>query len=257
MNEVLQFENVSMNYHTKQGETVAVEDLTFSVSEGEFVAIIGPSGCGKTTMLRIIAGFEKPTTGEIRIDGRVVSSKDVFVPPEKRGIGMVFQSFNLVTRTSVIKNVLAACVPDMPFWRVLLGAFRKEDKIRALESLDKVGILDKAYMRADQLSGGQQQRVALARTLTQDPHIILADEPVAALDPVTAKQVMEDFVHINQELGISILLNIHHVELALEYADRIIGIRAGKIVYDGPSKQVDQAVLDAIYGEDTASEAAV
>ena len=123
--------------------------------------------------------------------------------------------------------------------------------------MDKVGILDKAYMRADQLSGGQQQRVALARTLTQDPHIILADEPVAALDPVTANQVMEDFVHINQELGISILLNIHHVELALEYADRIIGIRAGKIVYDGPSKQVDQAVLDAIYGEDTASEAAV
>jgi len=128
----------------------------------------------------------------------------------RRGIGMVFQSFNLVTRTSVIKNVLTACVPDMPFWRVLLGAFRKEDKIKALESLDKVGILDKAYMRADQLSGGQQQRVALARTLTQDPHIILADEPVAALDPVTAKQVMEDFVHINQELGISILLNIHH-----------------------------------------------
>ncbi len=164
---------------------------------------------------------------------------------------MVFQSFNLVTRTSVIKNVLAACVPDMPFWRVLLGAFRKEDKLKALESLDK------AYMRADQLSGGQQQRVALARTLTQDPHIILADEPVAALDPVTAKQVMEDFVHINQELGISILLNIHHVELALEYADRVIGIRAGRIVYDGPSKQVDQTVLDAIYGEDAVSEAAV
>ena len=170
---------------------------------------------------------------------------------------MVFQSFNLVTRTSVIKNVLSACVPDMPFWRVLLGAFRKEDKLKALESLDKVGILDKAYMRADQLSGGQQQRVALARTLTQNPSIILADEPVAALDPVTAKQVMQDFVRINQELGISILLNIHHVELALEYADRIIGIRAGKIVYDGPSDKVDQAVLDSIYGEDTGTEASV
>ena len=130
-------------------------------------------------------------------------------------------------------------------------------KIKALESLDKVGILDKAYMRADQLSGGQQQRVALARTLTQDPKIILADEPVAALDPVTAKQVMQDFVRINKDLGITILLNIHHVELALEYADRVIGIRAGKIVYDGPSKQVDQAVLDAIYGEDAVSEAAV
>ena len=170
-------------------------------------------------------------------------------------IGLVFQSFNLVTRTTVIKNVLSACVPDMPFWRVLLGAFRKADKIKALESLDKVGILDKAYIRADQLSGGQQQRVALARTLTQDPQIILADEPVAALDPVTAKQVMQDFVRINQEMGISILLNIHHVELALEYADRIIGIRAGKIVYDGPSANVDKAVLSAIYGDDSETEA--
>ena len=167
----------------------------------------------------------------------------------RREIGMVFQSFNLVSRTTVIRNVLSARVPEMPFWRVLLGAFRKEDKITALESLDKVGILDKAYIRADQLSGGQQQRVALARTLAQKPKIILADEPVAALDPVTAKQVMEDFVRINKEMGISILLNIHHVELAIEYADRIIGIRAGKIVYDGPSKEVDQTVLDSIYGE--------
>ena len=163
---------------------------------------------------------------------------------------MVFQSFNLVTRTTVIRNVLSACVPDMPFWRVLLGAFRKQDKLTALEALEKVGILDKAYIRVDQLSGGQQQRVALARTLAQNPKIILADEPVAALDPVTAKQVMEDFVRINQEMGISILLNIHHIELAMEYASRIIGIRAGKIVYDGPAKDVNQTVLDAIYGEE-------
>ena len=128
--------------------------------------------------------------------------------------------------------------------------------MRALESLDKVGILDKAYTRCDQLSGGQQQRVALARTLNQNPKIILADEPVASLDPITAKQVMQDFVRINQELGISILLNIHHVELALEYADRIIGIRAGKIVYDGPSANVDKDVLAAIYGEDETEERA-
>ena len=162
-----------------------------------------------------------------------------------------------MTRTTVIRNVLSACVPDMPFWRVLLGTFRKADKLKALECLEKVGILDKAYMRADQLSGGQQQRVALARTLAQDPGIILADEPVAALDPVTARQVMQDFVRVNREMGITILLNIHHVELALEYADRVIGIRAGKIVYDGPSSQVDQGVLDAIYGERDAGEASV
>ena len=140
-----------------------------------------------------------------------------------------------------------ARVPDMPFWRVFFGAFKKQDKLLALECLDKVGILDKAYIRADQLSGGQQQRVALARTLAQNPKIILADEPVAALDPVTAKQVMEDFVRINRDMNISILINIHHVELALTYANRIIGIRAGQIVFDGPSAEVTQDVLNAIY----------
>ena len=135
----------------------------------------------------------------------------------------------------------------MPFWRTLLGVYTRDEKLEALENLDKVGILDKAYTRADQLSGGQQQRVALARTLAQNPRIILADEPVAALDPVTAKQVMDDFKKVNREMNISILINIHHVELALEYADRIIGIRAGKIVYDGPSSAVTQEVLDEIY----------
>ena len=249
------FDHVSKVY---PNGTVGLDDVSLRIEDGEFVAIIGRSGAGKSTLLRAVNRMHQITSGSLTVNGTDVTGlSGKPLRKFRRGIGMVFQSFNLVTRTSVIKNVLAACVPDMPFWRVLLGAFRKENKIRALESLDKVGILDKAYMRADQLSGGQQQRVALARTLTQNPHIILADEPVAALDPVTARQVMQGFVRINQELGISILLNIHHVELALEYADRIIGIRAGKIVYDGPSKQVDQAVLDAIYGEDTASEAAV
>lgn len=160
---------------------------------------------------------------------------------------MIFQSFNLVTRTTVIRNVLTAKVPDMPFLRVLLGIYKKSERLEALEALDKVGILDKAYIRADQLSGGQQQRVALARTLAQNPQIILADEPVAALDPVTAKKVMDDFKRINQEMNITILINIHHVELALEYADRIIGIRAGKIIYDGKSSDVTDEILDQIY----------
>lgn len=249
------FDHVSKVY---PNGTIGLDDVSLRIEDGEFVAIIGRSGAGKSTLLRAVNRMHQITSGSLTVNGTDVTGlSGKPLRKFRRGIGMVFQSFNLVTRTSVIKNVLAACVPDMLFWRVLLGAFRKEDKVRALESLDKVGILDKAYMRADQLSGGQQQRVALARTLTQDPHIILADEPVAALDPVTARQVMQDFVRINQELGISILLNIHHVELALEYADRIIGIRAGKIVYDGPSKQVDQAVLDTIYGEDIASEAAV
>ena len=251
------FDHVSKVY---PNGTVGLDDVNLTVGDGEFVAIIGRSGAGKSTLLRAVNRMHRITSGTLTVNGTDVSTlSGKALRQFRRGIGMVFQSFNLVTRTTVIKNVLSACVPDMPFWRVLLGAFRKEDKLKALESLDKVGILDKAYMRADQLSGGQQQRHALllARTLTQSPHIILADEPVAALDPVTAKQVMQDFVHINQELGISILLNIHHVELALEYADRIIGIRAGKIVYDGPSARVDQAVLDAIYGEDSGTEASV
>ena len=249
------FDHVSKVY---PNGTVGLDDVNLTIQDGEFVSIIGRSGAGKSTLLRSVNRMHQISSGTLTVNGVDVSSlSGKSLRRFRRGIGMVFQSFNLVTRTTVIKNVLSACVPDMPFWRVLLGAFRKEDKIKALESLDKVGILDKAYMRADQLSGGQQQRVALARTLTQGPQIILADEPVAALDPVTAKQVMQDFVRINQEMGISILLNIHHVELALEYADRIIGIRAGRIVYDGPSANVDQTVLDAIYGDDSPAEASV
>ena len=252
---MIEFDHVSKVY---ANGTVGLDDVTLTIQDGEFVAIIGRSGAGKSTLLRTVNRMHQITSGKLTVNGTDVSAlSGKRLRKFRRGIGMVFQSFNLVTRTSVIKNVLSACVPDMPFWRVLLGAFRKEDKIKALESLEKVGILDKAYVRADQLSGGQQQRVALARTLTQDPQIILADEPVAALDPVTARQVMQDFVRINQEMGISILLNIHHVELALEYADRIIGIRSGKIVYDGPSANVDQAVLDTIYADDAPAEEAV
>ena len=250
---MIQFDHVSKVY---PNGTVGLDDVNLTIQDGEFVAIIGRSGAGKSTLLRSVNRMHRITSGTLTVNGINVSTlSGKSLRRFRRGIGMVFQSFNLVTRTTVIKNVLSACVPDMPFWRVLLGIFRREDKMKALESLDKVGILDKAYIRADQLSGGQQQRVALARTLTQDPQIILADEPVAALDPVTARQVMQDFVRINKEMGISILLNIHHVGLAIEYADRIIGIRAGHIVYDGPSKQVDQAVLNAIYGDDAETEA--
>ena len=241
------FDHVSKVY---PNGTVGLKDVNLTIQDGEFVAIIGRSGAGKSTLLRSVNRMHDVTDGTLTVEGVNVSSlKGKELRRFRRGIGMVFQSFNLVSRTTVIRNVLAARVPEMSFWRVLLGVFRKEDKITALESLDKVGILDKAYIRADQLSGGQQQRVALARTLAQNPKIILADEPVAALDPVTAKQVMEDFVRVNKEMGISILLNIHHVELAIEYADRIIGIHAGQIVYDGPSKEVNQDVLDAIYKE--------
>lgn len=242
---MIEFSNVSKVY---PNGVVGLDDVNLTIEQGEFVGIIGLSGAGKSTLLRTINRMHDITSGTLTVDGQEVKNlKGKQLRKFRRNIGMIFQSFNLVTRTTVIRNVLMAKVPEMPFCRVLLGIFKKEDKLNALEALDKVGILDKAYIRADQLSGGQQQRVALARTLAQNPKIILADEPVAALDPVTAKQVMSDFKKINQEMNITILINIHHVELALAYADRIIGIRAGKIVYDGPSADVTEDVLNMIY----------
>lgn len=228
-----------------------LNDVSLKIEQGEFVAIIGLSGAGKSTLIRSINRMHEITSGDLMVDGvEVRTLKGKSLRKFRRRIGMIFQSFNLVTRTTVIRNVLTANVPDMSFIRVLFGMFTKQQKIEALEALDKVGILDKAYIRVDQLSGGQQQRVALARTLAQNPQIILADEPVASLDPVTARQVMSDFRKINQEMNISVLINIHHVELALEYADRVIGIRSGKIVYDGPSSEVTQEVMVDIYGNE-------
>ena len=231
------------------GGVVGLKNVTLKIREGEFVAIIGLSGAGKSTLIRTINRMIDVTSGQVLVDGvDVMSLKGSVLRRFRRRIGMIFQSFNLVTRTTVVKNVLASQVPDMNFFKVLLGLYSKQQEMDALTALDRVGILEKAYTRCDQLSGGQQQRVALARTLNQNPSIILADEPVAALDPVTARQVMSDFKQINQDLNIAILLNIHHVDLALDYADRVIGIRAGEIVYDGPSGAVTQEILDEIYG---------
>ena len=217
----------------------ALRHINLTIDQGEFVAIIGLSGAGKSTLIRTINRMHDITQGTLTVDGTdVMSLHGKSLRKFRRKIGMIFQSFNLITRTTVIKNVLTAFVPDLPWWRATLGIFTKEEKMKALEALDQMGILDKAFVRADQLSGGQQQRVALARTLAQNP---------ASLDPVTAKQVMDDFQRINRDMHITVLINIHHVELALQYATRVVGIRAGEIVYDGPADQVDQAVLDAIY----------
>ena len=233
----------------------ALKNISLEINQGEFVAIIGLSGAGKSTLLRTINRMHDISEGSLTVNGQEINDlagKDL--RKFRRKIGMVFQSFNLVTRTTVVNNVLTSRVPDMPLWKSIIGLYSKEDKVIALEALDKVGILDKAYVRADQLSGGQQQRVALARTLAQKPEIILADEPIAALDPITAKQVMDDFKKINKELNMSVLINIHHVDLALKYADRVIGIKAGEIVYDGPSAEVDSEVLKQIYGRELSAD---
>lgn len=229
--------------------TKALQNINLKIEQGEFVAIIGLSGAGKSTLIRCVNRMHDITGGQLVVDKVDVSKlKGKQIRRFRRRIGMIFQSFNLVTRTTVIKNVLVSLVPDLSLWRKLTGIYTKKHKIKALEALDKVGILDKAFIRVDQLSGGQQQRVALARTLAQNPDIILADEPIASLDPVTSKIVMDDFKRINKEMNISVILNIHHVEVALEYADRIIGIRKGEVVFDGETAKVTQEILDDIYG---------
>ena len=231
--------------------TKALKNANLKIEQGEMIAIIGLSGAGKSTLIRIINQMIPITSGQCIVNGVDVSKlRGKELRKFRRNIGMVFQSFNLINRVSVIQNVLAARVADMNFIQSTLGLYNKSDKILALESLDRVGILEKAYHRADELSGGQQQRVALARCLAQKPNIILADEPVAALDPVTANVVMEDFVKINKDLNITILINIHHVDIALKYCDRIIGINAGEVVFDGPSENVTDETLKMIYGRE-------
>lgn len=246
--KMISFKHVDKVYNNSNQK--ALDDINLDIKQGEFVAIIGLSGAGKSTLIRTINKMIDTNSGELVVNDQDVSKlKGKQLRNFRKNIGMIFQSYNLVSRTSVLNNVLIAKVPQMPWYKSLLGLFSKEDKIKALEALDKVNILDKAYMRADQLSGGQQQRVALARTLCQDPEIILADEPVAALDPVSANQVMQDFKRINEEYNISVLINIHHVDLALKYAKRVIGIKEGKVVFDGDASSVDENVLKTIYGD--------
>ncbi|MBS7576810.1 MULTISPECIES: phosphonate ABC transporter ATP-binding protein [unclassified Enterococcus] len=242
---MIKFENVSKIY---PNGVKGLDDISIEIQQGEFVAIIGASGAGKSTLIRTINGLNDITSGILNVNGLEVSKlKGKDLRKFRRSIGMIFQSYNLVPRVTVIRNVLSARVPEISFIKVLFGIFSKVDKQIALESLSRVGILDKAFIRTDQLSGGQQQRVSLARTLAQNPQILLADEPVAALDPVTAKEVMDDFKRINEELNKTVLINIHHVELALSYATRIVAVKQGKIIFDGPTEAVSQEILDEIY----------
>lgn len=226
----------------------ALSDINLTIEDGEFVSIIGLSGAGKSTLVRCINRLNDIQNGQIIIDGvDIASLKGKALREERRNIGMIFQSFNLVKRSSVYKNVLAGRVAYHSTFETIFGIYKKEEKLLALQSLDKFGILDKAYVKASQLSGGQQQRVALARALTQEPRLILADEPVASLDPATTIAVMNDFTRINR-MGITIIANMHHVDLAKKYSTRIIGIKAGQIVFDGKPEEVTDEVTLKIYG---------
>ncbi|GAB6877111.1 phosphonate ABC transporter ATP-binding protein [Thermaerobacter litoralis] len=249
---MIEFRHVSKVY---PGGVRALRDVTLTINPGEFVVIVGLSGAGKSTLLRCINRLIEPSEGEILVDGVDVRKlKGAELRRLRSQIGMVFQTFNLVKRSSVIKNVLAGRLAHTPAWRGLLGWFPREDVRLALECLDRVGIADKAWVRADQLSGGQQQRVAIARALAQRPKIILADEPVASLDPPTSHVVMSDLRRINREDGITTIVNLHFIDLALAYADRIIGMRNGQVVFDGPASGVTEKTFEEIYGRPVRAE---
>ncbi|HHY09326.1 MAG TPA: phosphonate ABC transporter ATP-binding protein [Firmicutes bacterium] len=243
---MIEFKNVSVTY---PGGVRALKNLSTTIKDGEFVVIVGLSGAGKSTMLRCLNNLVLPTEGEVLLDGEsITKAKGKALRRLRLKVGMIFQDFNLVKRSSVLRNVLQGRLGYVPTWRTLLGLFPKEDVKIALDSLERLDILDKAYVRADRISGGQQQRVGIARALAQRPKVILADEPVASLDPPTSHMVMRDLVKINQEDNITTLINLHFIDLAQEYGQRIIGLRQGELVFDGPASEVSEKTFEDIYG---------
>ena len=219
------------------------------VPRGEFLCVIGPSGSGKSTLLRCINRLVEPTAGRVLLDGEDLTRlRGAQLRRARRRMGMIFQQFNLVRRSTVLKNVLAGRLGYQEGWRSAWPSFSEADRRLAWASLARLEIAEKALVRADNLSGGQQQRVAIARALAQEPEIMLADEPIASLDPETAVVVLDYLRDINRTDGITLLCSIHHYELAKRYADRIVAMRRGQIVYDGPPGALDEAAYRTIYG---------
>ena len=228
------------------GGTAALNNVSFNVAKGEFIVVLGPSGSGKTTLLNSINGLTEPTAGSITLDGQNVNFRKPDIA--RQNIGMVFQGFNLVKNLSVINNVLAGMLDKCNPVVSLLYLFSKEQKMRGLECLDKVGLLSKAYIRADKLSGGQQQRVGIARAIARSPLVILADEPVASLDPMIAFQILSLLKEISAAQGITVVCNLHQADLALRFADSIIGLSDGNIVLDSPVEETTPDYIHDIYG---------
>ncbi len=231
--------------------THALKGISVNIKQGEFLVVIGLSGSGKSTFLRCINRLHEPTSGSICFNGRdVTHCSSTELREYRKNIGMVFQHFNLIKRRSVLDNVISGRLASIPVWNSLIGNFSQELKNEALANLDIVGLAEKAFVRADTLSGGQQQRVAIARTLMQHPQIILADEPVASLDPATSHSVMQYLERINQERGTTIICNLHFLSLVRQYATRVIALKAGELVFEGVPHEIDRAWFTRIYGED-------
>ncbi|QIZ43541.1 phosphonate ABC transporter ATP-binding protein [Bacillus sp. RZ2MS9] len=244
---MIEFRNVSKVY---PNGTKGLNNVNLKIQKGEFVVMVGLSGAGKSTLLRSVNRLHEITEGEIIIEGEsITAAKGKELRRMRRDIGMIFQSFNLVKRSTVLKNVLAGRIGYHSTLRTTLGLFPKEDVELAFQALKRVNVLEKAYARADELSGGQQQRVSIARALAQEAKIILADEPVASLDPLTTKQVLNDLKKINEDFGITTIVNLHSIDLARQYATRIIGLHAGEIVFDGSVEEATDEKFAEIYGD--------
>ena len=235
------------------GSRKALDGVSIEVASGEMVALIGPSGSGKSTLLRSISGLQSIDGGKgtitvfgetVQKDGRVTGA----VRKARGRLGMIFQQFNLVGRLSLFSNVMLGALGRLPAWKGLLGLWPRTDKDKAMAALHRVGVSDYAAQRANTLSGGQQQRGAIARAIVQGAQAILADEPVASLDPVSARKVMELLVELNRRDGLGVIVTLHQVDYAIRYCERVIALKAGKVVYDGPSAQLDRATLIDIYG---------
>jgi phosphonate transport system ATP-binding protein len=236
-----------------------LDSIHLKVERGEMVALIGASGSGKSTLIRTIAGLtpidrERTNPGEIRILGQLMQQAGRVTHEAGRlrtRVGVVFQQFNLVTRLSVLTNVLLGLLGQMPFWRGHLGLFRSTEKRRAMRALQRVGIESHALKRGSELSGGQQQRAAIARTLLQGAEVLIADEPIASLDPSSARRVMDILTDLNLREGITVLVSLHQVEYALRYCKRVVALRDGRVVFDGPSQSITPAFLGELYGAES------
>ncbi|GIV63910.1 MAG: phosphonates import ATP-binding protein PhnC [Bellilinea sp.] len=244
---MLKIQNLSKTY---PNGTQALKNVSFDVEDGEFLVVIGLSGSGKSTLLRCINRLIEPTEGKVIWDDvDITAASPAELRQIRRKIGMVFQQFNLVKRSSVLTNVLSGRLGYANPWTSLLGIWPQEDKERALQALARVGIAEKAHNRADALSGGQQQRVGIARALMQDPKLILADEPVASLDPVLSHSILQYLEQLNRE-GITVICSLHFLDLVHRYATRVVALKDGMKVFEGSPKEIDHARFKEIYGEE-------
>lgn len=245
--------SASKTFTTPEGRRRALADVSFTVQPGERVALLGASGSGKSTLLRALCGLETLDAGEgrVEVNGRCLQKAgrlDPEVRQMRQGIGIIFQQFNLAGRLSLLTNVLTGVAAETPLWRSLTGRFTLEDRARALDVLGAVGLADHAFQRSSTLSGGQQQRAAVARCLVQGARLLLADEPVASLDPESTRRVMDLLLELNQTRGMTLLICLHHVALARRYCNRVIALRGGELVFDGPTSALTSEFLRNLYG---------